>query len=173
MKKLFYLLLLVFPLFAISCTDSDEEEYEESENIGSVAGTWAFSSNSANVETSGSYSIIVNPLLQVALQNYAASNEPSYYSFSDDGQFEAYVLQNEEAVLSGSGTYTLVDNILTLTYADTSQAEEFEVITADGSTLKIRKDYSSSMLYWGAGILGEYAGMTLSKATSTLTYVIQ
>lgn len=174
MKKLF---LLFLPLFLfVSCSNEDDLDVEP-ENIGSVVGTWAFTSCSASVETSSS-NVLVSNLLQVALQSYASSQEPSYYVFDQSGNFSAYVTENEEAILSASGTYALTDNALVLTYSDSegntnSSTETFDIIIANESTLKMRKDYSNSLAYWGAGILGEYVGISLSKATVTVTYSVQ
>lgn len=180
MKKFIYL-LFALPLLFISCTN-DDDTTEETENIGSVTGTWAFISSAASVETSASSSVslILNPLLQTALSSYAGSNEPTYYTFDASGNFEAYVAnsQSSEAVLKGSGTYTLVDNTLTLTYIDstdqsTDSQDVFEVIIANTTTLKIRKDYSSSLAYWGASLLSDYVNVSLTSATATLTYSMQ
>ncbi len=179
MKKIIYV-LFAFSVLLTSCTN-DDDTTEEVENIGSVTGTWAFSSSTASVETSASssVSIILNPLLQTALSSYAGSNEPSYYTFDASGNFGAYVIdsQTSEAVLNGSGTYTLVDNTLTLTYVDSessssSSVETFEIIVANTTTLKIRKDYSSSLAYWGAGILANYVSVDITSAKATMTYVI-
>lgn len=180
MKKLIYL-FFALPILFGSCTN-DDETTEETENIGSVTGTWAFISSGASVETSASSTIalILDPLLETALSTYASSNEPSYYTFDSSGNFETYVIdsQTSETELKGSGTYTLVDNTLTLTYlasdGTTASSEEvFEIIIANETTLKIRKDYSSSLAYWGAGILSGYAGISLSSASATMTYSMQ
>lgn len=176
MKKFFILFLTLPFLFFTSCSN-DDETYEESENTGSVEGTWAFSSCSANVETSSS-NVLISNLMQVALQSYAGSQEPSYYVFDQSGNFSTYVVENTEYILNGSGTYTLNGDILTLSYTESegnvsSSIETFEIVIANDSTLKMRKDYSNSLAYWGAGILGDYVGVTLSSATVTVTYSIQ
>ena len=169
MKRFFYLFLLIpFLTFTTSCSSDDDDE--EVENIGTVTGTWGFESTTASVESDGSLSTIANPLLAVALQTYAGSQEPSYYIFKDDNTFETYVSATEGTELSGSGTYSLSDNTLTLTYSETSSVVTFDVITANETTLKIRKDYSSSYLYWGADLLGQYTGLTITKANATMTY---
>ncbi|NDW19026.1 hypothetical protein D0T53_08890 [Dysgonomonas sp. 216] len=172
MKKIFYL-LLTLPFLITSCSN-DDSDADEHENIGTVEGTWAFASISADVETSGSsLSTVINPLLEVALQTYAGKQEPTYYIFDDEGYFEAYVTSEEDGsgvALTGSGTYILSEESLELAYSETSQTETFEVIVANESTLKLRKDYSNSILYWGADIAGQYAGVTITKAKSTLIY---
>lgn len=168
MRKFFYL-LTVASLLLTSCSETDSET-DEFENIGTVEGTWAFQGVTADVETSSStLSLIINPLLGVALQTYAGGQEPSYYVFAADGTFKTYVIQNEEEVESGSGTYVLGETTLTLTYS-TSSVETFQVIVANDSTLKIKKDYSSSIVYWGADIIGQYTGVTLTSAYATMTY---
>lgn len=170
MKKNILYLFLCLPFLFVSCSESEEEEVGD---VESVVGTWGFASCTSSVETSGSYSLVLNPLLQVALQSYTESNEPTYYVFDESGVFEAYIVVEDAPSLSGSGTYTFIDNILTLAYSEDSLNEVFEVLTADATTLKIRKDYSDSIVYWGGNLLGEYAGSSLTKATSTMTYTIQ
>lgn len=171
MKKIFYLLATI-TLLTTSCSETDETE--EFENIGTVVGTWGFGSVTADVETSGSsLSTIINPLLEVALQSYAGGQEPTYYVFDEDGSFETYVIQDEQEVQTGSGTYILGETTLTLTYSETSTTETLQVLVANDATLKIKKDYSNSVVYWGADIIGQYTGVTINSATTTLSYAKQ
>lgn len=159
------------PLFMISCSsDNDDITYE---NIGAVDGIWAFTAitSSVAIEGSNTSALIVEPLLNSALQYYVSRQEPSYYAFYDDNTFITYNNDEENISSTGEGTYTLSGNKLTLTYS-TSTTESFEIITANESSLIIKKDYSSSLVYWGAEILGSYAGLSLGSATATITYTI-
>lgn len=170
MKKIFYL-LTAFTFLLTSC---DETETDEFENIGTVAGTWAFQDVAADVETSNStLSLIVNPLLEVALQSYAGTQEPTYYVFDEDGSFTTYITEISEETLTGYGTYTLEETTLTLTYTNSSSTEVMQIVVANETTLKIKKDYSNTIAYWGADIIGQYTGVTLASAYTTLNYAKQ
>ena len=166
MRKLFYL-LLVLPLFMASCSDDDSGDTEEYENIGTVAGTWAFQSVAANIEASGTLAPAAIIALNPVLQTYAGSQEPSYYTFNEDLTFQTHDLNEDQ---TGYGTYTLSGNTLVLTYPETSSTETFEIVVANETSLKVRKDYSNSVAYWGANALGAFAGVSVTKAMATLHY---
>lgn len=166
MKKILYLFLLL-PLF-YACNNDDNNN--TGENIGTVEGTWIMSDLTADVSTSGSsaLSLAANPLLKTALKKYAEMQEPVGYTFASDDTFIAYN-NNSEKTVAGSGTYVLSGNSLVLTYSSSTK-QSFTILTATTSSLKIKKDYSSSTAYWGAELLSKYTGLSLSSATSTMSY---
>lgn len=169
MKKLFYL-VVALSLFITSC--SDEDTIEEFENNGNVVGTWSFQGVTADVATSdATLSLVVNPLLETALKKYAESQELTYYVFNEDGAYESYIAEISESAKVGYGTYTLGEATLTLIDETSSETVVFDIIVANESSLKIRKDYSGSTAYWATSIVGEYVGITVSSAIATLTYI--
>lgn len=168
MKQFLYLsLCMLMSVSLFSCDDSDEVV----ENSGVVDGIWAYSGISASVETSSSLSSVVNPIFAQVLQTYAVNQEASYYYFNE-GEFESYIEgTEEEIVLMDSGSYSINGDVLTLISSDGS-SYSYDIITANETTLRIRKDYSESYMLWGANLLSEYTGITINAASVTVTYYI-
>jgi hypothetical protein len=180
MKK-FLLLLGFLPFFLISCDDSEDTE-ETTENIGSVQGVWGYSTASpltASVNLSGNQAIAIaaKAALTPVLQQYAMNNEPDAYFFKEannDSTFVAYMIDTEtgDPIEIGEGNHSIKGNTLVLNYTDPVKTETFDIITANQTTLKLRKNYMTDLTKWAADILGGFAGVEIESAYITITYDI-
>ena len=126
MKIYTYYLLFVLPIIFAACNNDGDES--------TIVGKWKF--QATNIEAEGSDETIREEVKAQLTAQFDSELKGKIYEFADNGTFTSPE--------GKKGSYTLVNDILTITQNDKS--EVYKMVSLDDQMVKLRKDFTEEEL---------------------------